>query len=74
MASQFIGLHMRVILKDPPGYCLSGIVRDVEAGYSLTLTNGIRALYGVLFRVSLSLMPSPYPQSTIPPLGSERAR
>ncbi|KAF4510295.1 hypothetical protein G6O67_002194 [Ophiocordyceps sinensis] len=39
MAGQFIGLHMRVILKDPPGCCLTGIVRDVEAGYSLTLTN-----------------------------------
>ncbi|KAM4068154.1 FDF domain-containing protein [Hirsutella rhossiliensis] len=39
MASQFIGLRMRVILKDPPGYRLTGIVRDVEAGNSLTLTN-----------------------------------
>ncbi|PHH84386.1 hypothetical protein CDD83_2024 [Cordyceps sp. RAO-2017] len=39
MASQFIGLHMRVVLRDPPGYHLSGIVRDVEAGNSLSLTN-----------------------------------
>ncbi|PNY24031.1 ATP-dependent DNA helicase PIF1 [Tolypocladium capitatum] len=39
MASQFIGLHMKVILRDPSGYCLTGTVRDVEAGSSLTLTN-----------------------------------
>ncbi|PHH73602.1 hypothetical protein CDD80_3712 [Ophiocordyceps camponoti-rufipedis] len=39
MASQFIGLQMSVLLKDPPGYRLVGIVRDVEAGSSLTLTN-----------------------------------
>lgn len=40
MANQFIGLHMRVVLRDPPGYQLTGIVRDVEAGSSLTLRNG----------------------------------
>ncbi|KND92129.1 hypothetical protein TOPH_03165 [Tolypocladium ophioglossoides CBS 100239] len=39
MAGQFIGLHMRVILRDPSGYLLTGTVRDVEAGSSLTLTN-----------------------------------
>ncbi|KHO00719.1 YjeF-N domain protein [Metarhizium album ARSEF 1941] len=39
MASQFIGLHMRVVLREPPGYRLTGIVRDVEAGSSLTLTD-----------------------------------
>ncbi|QPH12449.1 hypothetical protein C2857_004646 [Epichloe festucae Fl1] len=39
MASQFIGLHMRVVLREPAGYRLTGIVRDVEAGSSLTLTN-----------------------------------
>ncbi|TWU72625.1 enhancer of mRNA decapping [Metarhizium rileyi] len=39
MASQFIGLHMRVVLREPSGYRLTGIVRDVEAGSSLTLTN-----------------------------------
>ncbi|PFH63231.1 hypothetical protein XA68_15865 [Ophiocordyceps unilateralis] len=39
MASQFIGLQMSVVLRDPPGYRLVGIVRDVEAGSSLTLTN-----------------------------------
>jgi enhancer of mRNA-decapping protein 3 len=41
MASQFIGLHMRVVLRDPVGYQLTGTVRDVEAGSSLTLTNGM---------------------------------
>lgn len=40
MASQFIGLRMRVVLREPPGYQLIGVVRDVEAGSSLTLTNG----------------------------------
>ncbi|OAA79624.1 YjeF-related protein [Akanthomyces lecanii RCEF 1005] len=39
MANQFIGLQMRVILRDPPGYRLIGTVRDVEAGSSLSLTN-----------------------------------
>ncbi|KAG8414957.1 enhancer of mRNA decapping [Metarhizium acridum] len=39
MASQFIGLHMRVVLREPSGYRLTGIVSDVEAGSSLTLTN-----------------------------------
>lgn len=40
MASQFIGLHMRVVLREPSGYRLTGFVSDVEAGSSLTLTNG----------------------------------
>lgn len=40
MATQFIGLHMRVVLRDPPGYQLEGTVRAVEAGSSLTLTGG----------------------------------
>ncbi|KJZ72874.1 hypothetical protein HIM_07818 [Hirsutella minnesotensis 3608] len=39
MASQFIGLQMSVILRDPPGYRLTGTVGAVEAGNSLTLTN-----------------------------------
>ncbi|KAI5459907.1 YjeF N-terminal domain-containing protein [Mariannaea sp. PMI_226] len=39
MANQFIGLHMRVVLRDPSGYQLTGTVRDVEAGSCLTLTN-----------------------------------
>ncbi|OAR02090.1 hypothetical protein LLEC1_06672 [Akanthomyces lecanii] len=39
MANQFIGLQMRVVLRDPPGYRLVGTVRDVEAGSSLSLTN-----------------------------------
>ncbi|EFZ00880.1 YjeF-related domain protein [Metarhizium robertsii] len=39
MASQFIGLHMEVVLREPSGYRLTGIVRDVEAGSSLTLTD-----------------------------------
>ncbi|KAG6000911.1 hypothetical protein E4U21_004882 [Claviceps maximensis] len=39
MASQFIGLHMRVVLREPSGYLLTGTVRDVEAGSSLTLNN-----------------------------------
>ncbi|KEY67207.1 hypothetical protein S7711_03066 [Stachybotrys chartarum IBT 7711] len=37
MASQFVGLHMRVVLREPAGFLLTGIVRDVEAGSSLTL-------------------------------------
>lgn len=40
MASEFIGLHMRVVLREPPGFSLTGTVRDVTAGSSLTLTNG----------------------------------
>lgn len=39
MASQFAGLHMRVVLRNPPGHQLTGTVRDVQAGSSLTLTN-----------------------------------
>ncbi|KAG6121209.1 hypothetical protein E4U14_002387 [Claviceps sp. LM454 group G7] len=39
MASQFIGLHMRVVLREPSGYHLTGVVGDVEAGSSLTLNN-----------------------------------
>ncbi|KAI9167450.1 Enhancer of mRNA-decapping protein 3 [Paramyrothecium foliicola] len=39
MATQFVGLHMKVVLREPPGYQLMGIVRDVEAGSSLTLIN-----------------------------------
>ncbi|KAH8169710.1 FDF domain-containing protein [Sarocladium implicatum] len=39
MADQFIGLHMRVVLREPAGYTLTGTVRDVSAGASLTLTN-----------------------------------
>ncbi|KAK7415881.1 enhancer of mRNA decapping [Neonectria punicea] len=39
MATQFIGLHMRVVLREPPAYSLTGTVRDVEAGSCLTLTN-----------------------------------
>lgn len=44
MAAQFIGLHMRVALRDPAGYQLTGTVRAVEAGSSLTLTNGMHTL------------------------------
>lgn len=40
MAAPFIGLQMRVVLRDPVGYQVNGTVRDVEAGSSLTLTNG----------------------------------
>lgn len=40
MAEQFIGLHMRVVLRDPPGYLITGTVRAVEAGNSLTLNDG----------------------------------
>ncbi|KAH6605134.1 hypothetical protein Trco_006841 [Trichoderma cornu-damae] len=39
MASQFTGLHMRVVLREPAGHQLTGTVRDVQAGSSLTLTN-----------------------------------
>ncbi|KAK0386328.1 hypothetical protein NLU13_6165 [Sarocladium strictum] len=39
MANQFIGLHMKVVLREPAGYTLTGTVRDVTAGSSLTLTN-----------------------------------
>lgn len=45
MASQFIGLHMSVVLRDPAGYRLTGTVREVEAGNSLTLTNGMLKIY-----------------------------
>ncbi|RDA83090.1 hypothetical protein CP532_3086 [Ophiocordyceps camponoti-leonardi (nom. inval.)] len=38
-ARPFIGLQMSVVLKEPPGYRLIGVVRDVEAGSSLSLTN-----------------------------------
>ncbi|KAF5005340.1 hypothetical protein FDECE_8198 [Fusarium decemcellulare] len=39
MANQFIGLHMRVVLREPAAYQLTGTVRDVQAGSGLTLTN-----------------------------------
>ncbi|GKU02918.1 hypothetical protein FLAG1_05281 [Fusarium langsethiae] len=39
MANQFIGLHMRVVLIDPPGNEFTGTVVDVQAGSGLTLTN-----------------------------------
>ncbi|KAF0637277.1 hypothetical protein FPSE5266_05188 [Fusarium pseudograminearum] len=39
MANQFIGLHMRVVLRDPPGNEFTGTVVDVQAGSGLTLTN-----------------------------------
>jgi enhancer of mRNA-decapping protein 3 len=45
MASQFIGLHMKVVLREPFGYRLTGIVRDVQAGSSLTLTNGTHHMH-----------------------------
>lgn len=41
MAAQFVGLHMRVALRQPAGIVLTGTVRDVVAGISLTLTNGM---------------------------------
>jgi len=41
MANQFIGLHMRVVLRDPPGNEFTGTVVDVQAGSGLTLTNGM---------------------------------
>lgn len=40
MAARFVGLHMRVVLREPAGYQVTGTVRDVEAGSSLTLING----------------------------------
>ncbi|KAF5690671.1 hypothetical protein FCIRC_780 [Fusarium circinatum] len=39
MATQFIGLHMRVVLRDPPGSELTGTVGNVQAGSGLTLTD-----------------------------------
>lgn len=39
MANQFIGLHMRVVLREPADCQLTGTVRDVQAGSGLTLTN-----------------------------------
>ncbi|KAJ4264876.1 enhancer of mRNA decapping [Fusarium torreyae] len=39
MATQFIGLHMRVVLRDPPSTEIKGTVVEVEAGSGLTLTN-----------------------------------
>lgn len=44
MANQFIGLHMRVVLRDPPGNEFTGTVVDVQAGSGLTLTNGTLTL------------------------------
>ena len=40
MADQFIGLQMLVTVCDPPAR-LRGIVSEVEAGLSLTLSNGM---------------------------------
>lgn len=45
MASQFIGLYMRVVLKEPHGFQLIGMVQDVEAGKSLTLIDGMVFLF-----------------------------
>ncbi|KAF7562697.1 hypothetical protein G7046_g1445 [Stylonectria norvegica] len=39
MSNPFIGLHMRVVLREPSGYQLTGTVTAVEAGSCLTLTN-----------------------------------
>ncbi|PHH74521.1 hypothetical protein CDD82_4899 [Ophiocordyceps australis] len=39
MAAGFLGLHMRVTLKEPLGYNITGTVQNVEAGSSLTLTD-----------------------------------
>jgi hypothetical protein len=39
MANQFIGLQMLVTLREPPTR-LKGIVTGIEAGVSLTLSNG----------------------------------
>ncbi|KAM0562534.1 hypothetical protein ACHAPJ_002224 [Fusarium lateritium] len=39
MATQFIGLHMRVVLRDPPSTEIKGTVVEVQAGSGLTLTN-----------------------------------
>ncbi|KAL3593759.1 enhancer of mRNA decapping [Fusarium poae] len=39
MANQFIGLHMQVVMRDPPGNVFTGTVVDVQAGSGLTLTN-----------------------------------
>lgn len=44
MATQFIGLHMRVVLRDPPGSELTGTVGNVQAGSGLTLTNGMHKI------------------------------
>ena len=54
MANQFIGLHMRVVLRDPPGYQLTATVRDVEAGSCLTLTNG-KCSWRVLMKGSTNI-------------------
>ena len=43
MATDFIGLQMEVVLRTPPNIPplrLKGTVSDVEAGISLTLSNG----------------------------------
>ena len=55
--SQFIGLHMRVVLRDPAGHLLTGTVSDVQAGISLTLTNGKRVSLSLSL---LSLAFTPY--------------
>ena len=48
MANQFIGLYMRVVLREPPGYRLIGKVQDVAAGTSLTLVDGMCCLVPIL--------------------------
>lgn len=50
--AQFIGLHMRVVLRDPPGSEFTGTVVDVQAGSGLTLTNGMRYLEDCLRRAA----------------------
>lgn len=54
--SQFIGLHMRVVLRDPAGHLLTGTVSDVQAGISLTLTNGKRVCSFVFSRFSILIL------------------
>ncbi|KAL6913063.1 hypothetical protein FSST1_010823 [Fusarium sambucinum] len=59
MANQFIGLHMRVVMRDPPGNVFTGTVVDVQAGSGLTLTNGTSKLRRrgtpLIFRVAVFL-------------------
>lgn len=59
MASQFTGLQMRVVLRDPAEYMLTGTVSDVQAGSSLTLTNGKRVPFSYYFVLFAFLLYAP---------------
>lgn len=65
MASQFTGLQMRVVLRDPAEYMLTGTVSDVQAGSSLTLTNGKRVPFTFDFVSFAFLLYAPKPRHLV---------